>query len=264
MPDWTLYLPTILCGIWDSRFVYTHRICSTSFRSVVTWLTGRTYASTDCTAGVGETIKRKGRVPQACLGKSTSMLWPIDSFQNRVSADSITWPYRGLRSGVDQSRSSIFLKLSAGKLLVFTSSQAQVYFFKIDMKYVVFMCRTIKISISNWPRTGKFSQLLRAGKTVAFDFAHHGHALVTLYVFFLRLNFYALIGQNLTGEFMHKIYAASWILSTLTAEADRVLCQLVFVFRLAWCVRGFKSLKRYWPYLIAFRGCISNGKLFYT
>ena len=40
-------------------------------------------------------------------------------------------------------------------------------------------------------------------------------------------NFYALIGQNLTGEFMRKIYAASWILFTLTAETDRVLCQLV-------------------------------------
>ena len=35
-------------------------------------------------------------------------------------------------------------------------------------------------------------------------------------------NFYALI-----GEFMQKICAASWNLFTLTAEADRVLCQLV-------------------------------------
>ena len=120
-------------------------------------------------------------------------------------------------------------------------------------------------------------------------------------------NFYALINQNLTGEFMRKIYAASWKLFTLTAEVDRVLCQLVmfwtvffhwmykmkygcyqessvihgwfvywvfgwvmcrlskseksdFVFQLAWCVRGFKSLKQYLPYLIAFRSCISNGK----
>ena len=40
-------------------------------------------------------------------------------------------------------------------------------------------------------------------------------------------DFYAVIGQNLTGEFMRKIYASSWILFTLTAEADRVLCQLV-------------------------------------
>ena len=116
-----------------------------------------------------------------------------------------------------------------------------------------------------------------------------------------------LIGQNLTGEFMWKIYAASWNLLTLTAEADRVLCQLfnclfpldvqneirllsrvfsyswpvclllfclrdallvkvgnpisdgiVFVFDLAWCVRRFKSLKWFWPYLIAFRSYISN------
>ena len=48
------------------------------------------------------------------------------------------------------------------------------------------------------------------------------NALVTLCV-----QFYALIGQNLTGEFMRKIYAVSWKLFTLTAEADRVLCQLV-------------------------------------
>ena len=47
------------------------------------------------------------------------------------------------------------------------------------------MYGTIKILISNWPRTRKFSQLLQAGKTVAFDFSHHGHALVTLYVEFL-------------------------------------------------------------------------------
>ena len=47
------------------------------------------------------------------------------------------------------------------------------------------MCRAIKILIANWPRKRKFSQLLQAGKTVAFDFSHHGHALVTLYVQFL-------------------------------------------------------------------------------
>ena len=50
------------------------------------------------------------------------------------------------------------------------------------------------------------------------------NALVTLYY---KSNFYALIGQNLTGEFMRKIHAASWNLFTVTAEADRVLCQLV-------------------------------------
>ena len=39
-------------------------------------------------------------------------------------------------------------------------------------------------------------------------------------------NFCALIGQNLTGEFMRKMYAASWNLFTLTAEADRILCDV--------------------------------------
>ena len=107
----------------------------------------------------------------------TSMLWSINS--------RIPWPVsldRIAGSGVDPSRSSIFLKLSADKLLVFKWSQAEVYFFKIHMKYALFLSRTIKILISNWPRTRKFSQLLQAGRTAAFDFAHHGHALVTLYV----------------------------------------------------------------------------------
>ena len=93
------------------------------------------------------------------------------------------------------------------------------------MKYVVFyMCRTIKILISNWPRKLKFSQFLQAGKTCQL--------LLTFLTKVTRWsrstsNFYALIGQNLTGEFMRKIYAASWKLFTLTAEVDRVLCQLV-------------------------------------
>ena len=50
--------------------------------------------------------------------------------------------------------------------------------------------------------------------------------------------FYALIGQNLTGEFMRKIYAVSWNLFTLTAEADRLLCQLVM----------FLTVFFYWMY----------------
>ena len=96
------------------------------------------------------------------------------------------------------------------------------------MKYFVFyMCRTIKILISNWPRKLKFSQFLQAGKTCQL--------LLTFLTKVTRWsrstqstsNFYAVIGHNLTGEFTRKIYAASWNLFTLTAEADRVLCQLV-------------------------------------
>ena len=60
--------------------------------------------------------------------------------------------------------------------------------------------------------------------------------LVMLYV-----QFYALIGQNLTDEFMRKIYAASW--NSLTAEADRVLCQLVMFLRAAVCKYGEFAIK---------------------
>ena len=66
---------------------HTHRLWSTSFRLVVTWLTElrtyvRTYASTDCSGGVGKTIKRKGGVSQACLAKSTSFTLDIHNMVN--------------------------------------------------------------------------------------------------------------------------------------------------------------------------------------
>ena len=129
-----------------------------------------------------------------------------------------------------------------------------------------------------------------------------------------KSNFYALIGQNLTGEFMRKISAAMET-CLLIAEADRVLCYLlmflksfstgctkwnttaikillyfmaglfiaVLVERCTACqshwksdfgwhrfqkwayslalvrgVRGLKSIKRFWPHLMAFRSSIST------
>ena len=46
------------------------------------------------TGGVGETIKRKGGVSQACLAKSTSFItfaiWSIDSCQNVIGTDQYT------------------------------------------------------------------------------------------------------------------------------------------------------------------------------
>ena len=72
---------------------HTHGICSTSFCLVVTWLTERTYASTDCTGRVGETIKRKGGVSQACLGKSSSFIYDIHNMVNwQLSKQDSHWP----------------------------------------------------------------------------------------------------------------------------------------------------------------------------
>ena len=42
----------------------------------------RAYASTDCTGGVGETIKSKEGASQACLGKSTSFILDIHNMVN--------------------------------------------------------------------------------------------------------------------------------------------------------------------------------------
>ena len=86
------------------------------------------------------------------------MLWSIDSCQNKVSADQ--YHLSESRAQVSTHRSQVFFEVIAGSSLIF--------FKKIHMKYVVFMCPTIKILISNSPRTRKFSQLLQAGKTVAF------------------------------------------------------------------------------------------------
>ena len=111
------------------------------------------------------------------------MLWSIDSCQNKVSADQ--YHLTVSRAQVSTHRGQVFFEVIRWQVTSFQMIAGSSLIFLIHMKYVVFMCRTIKILISNWPRTRKFSQLLQAGKTVAFDFAHHGHALVTLYVQFL-------------------------------------------------------------------------------
>ena len=97
------------------------------------------------------------------------------------------------------------------------------------MKYVVFyMCRTIKILISNWPRKLKFSQFLQAEKTCQL--------LLTILTKVTRWsrstsNFYALIGENLTGEFIRNIYTASgnlftdsWSWQSFVSSCDAFNC----------------------------------------
>ena len=108
----------------------------------------------------------------------TSMLWSIDSWQNRASADQ--YHISVSLAQVSIHRSQVFFEVIRWQVTSFQMIAGSSLIFLIHMKYVVFMCRTIKILISNWPGTRKFSQLLQPGKTVAFAFA-----LVTLYVQFL-------------------------------------------------------------------------------
>ena len=159
-----------------------------------------------------------------------SMFWSTDSCQNRVPR----WPVSldGIAgSSVDPSRSSIFGSYPLP--LVFKWSQAQVYFF---VKFIWNMLCQEPV-IGSWlclcATQLKFWFQTDLGRENSASYYRQGRQLLlTLLTMVTRWsrstsNFYALIGQNLTGEFTRKIYAASWILFTLTAEADRGLCQLV-------------------------------------
>ena len=92
------------------------------------------------------------------------MLWSIDSCQNRVSADQ--YQLTVSRAQVWTHRGQVFFEVIRWQVTSFQMIAGSSLIFLIHMKYVVFyMCRTIKILISNWPRKLRFSQFLQAGKT---------------------------------------------------------------------------------------------------
>ena len=124
------------------------------------------------------------------------MLGSIDSCQNRVSAD---------QYHLTVSRAQVLTHTQVEYLFEVIRWQATSFqmiagsslIFSIHMKYAVFyMCHTIKILISNWPRKLKFSQFLQAGKT--------SQLLLTFLTKVRRWsrstsNFYALICDVLNG-----------------------------------------------------------------
>ena len=141
----------------------------------------------------------------------------------QLSKQGIRWPVspdRTAGSSVDPSRSSIFFKLSADKLPV--SNDRRLKFIFSDVAYQI--CCVGPALLGFWFQTD-----LGRENSASFFKNRRGRPFLTMVTRWSRStsNFYALIGQNLTGEFMWKIYAASWNLFTLTAEDDRVLCQLV-------------------------------------
>ena len=154
------------------------------------------------------------------------MLWSIDSCQNKVSADQ--YHLSESRTQVSTHRGQVFFEVirwqGTGFQMIAGSS---LIFFLIHMKYVVFMYRTIKILISNWPRMRKFSQLLQAGKAVAFDFSHHVHALVTFYVQFLCSDwseFDRWVHAENLGSILNLVYFDSWSWQSFVSTFDVFNC----------------------------------------
>ena len=152
----------------------------------------------------------------------TSLLGSTDSCQNRGSADQchLTVP----RAQVSTHRGRVFFEVIRWQITSFKWSQAQVYFFQWFIWNMLCLRHYVPALLRFWFQTdlgrensARFLKI-QAGKTFAY--------YVTLWSRSTSI-FYALIAQTLTGEFMRKIYGASWKLFTLTAEADRVLCQLV-------------------------------------
>ena len=72
--------------------------------------------------------------------------------------------------------------------------------------------------------------------------------------------------QLLSGVFCYSwlvCLLGFWLRNTsLVKVGNPISDDIVFVFHLAWCLRGLQSLKRYWPYLIAFRSCILTVSLY--
>ena len=62
-------------------------------------------------------------------------------------------------------------------------------------------------------------------------------------------------------QLLSRVFYYSWLVCllgfwlrnmSLVKVGNLISDGIVFVFHLAWCVRGLKSLKRFWPYLIVF------------
>ena len=130
------------------------------------------------------------------LGKTdcTLMLWSIDSCRNRVSADQYHLTVSRAQVEVEVE---YFSKLSADKLLVSNDRRLKfVFFFKLYE--ICCLCRspswfmslwpsTIKILISNLPRTRKFSQLFKntGGEDLFLPWSRVGHALRPIFMLWL-------------------------------------------------------------------------------
>ena len=134
----------------------------------------------------------------------TSMLWSINSCQNRVSAGQ--YHLTVSRAQVSTYRGRVFFEVILdNKLLVFKWSRAQVYFFQNSWNMLCSCAAQLKFWFQTDLGRENSASHYRQGRQLILTF-------LTMVTRWSRStsNFYALIGQNSTGEFMRKIYAASW------------------------------------------------------
>ena len=115
----------------------------------------------------------------------TSILWSIDSCQNRVSADEYHLTVSPAQ--VSTHRGGVFVEVIRWQFASFKWSQAQVYFFQWFIWNMLCLCHYGPARLGFWFQTDLGSEnwasflKIQAEKT----FSYQGHALVTLYVQFL-------------------------------------------------------------------------------
>ena len=145
---------------------------------------------------------------------------PLTAVKTGYPLTSITWPHCGIRCCPIEVK--YFLKLSADNLLVSKWSRAQVSFFKFIWNKLCFCAAQLKFWFKNDLGRENSASCYRQGRQL----------LLTFLIMFTRWSpskpiFMLWLVKIWQVRVMRKIYAASWILFTLTAESDRVLCQLV-------------------------------------
>ena len=174
------------------------------------------------------------------------MLWSTDSCQNGVSADQ--YHLTVSQAQVSTHRGRVFFEVIRWQV---TSFQMIAGSSLIFLKFIWNMLCLCAAQLKFWFQTDL------GRENSASCYRQGRQLLLTFLAMFTRWsrstsNFYALISQNLTGEFMRNIYAASSNLFTLTAEADSVLCQLVM----------FLTVFYHWVYKMKY-SCYQESSVIY-
>ena len=200
------------------------------------------------------------------------MFWLIDSCQNSVSADQYHLTVLRAQVSTNWARGS-FLRVSADKLLLFKWSQAQVQFF---LKCIWNKSCSRAALLKCWFPT----DLGRENSTVFYIYIRGRHFLTVTRWSRSASNFYVLIGQNLTGEFMRKTYAASgnlltdsWSWQSFVSSCDVLNCLFLLgvkneiqllsrLFCNSWLVCLLRFLLTNAPLIKVIGNPISDGSVF--
>ena len=173
-----------------------------------------------------------------------SMLWSIDSCQNRVSADQ--YQPTVSRAQVSTHRGRIFFEVIRWQLTTFQMIAGSSVFFKNFYKYVVFKSpwpSTIKILTSNLPRTRKFSQLFKntGWEDLFLPWSGVGHALRPIWCSDWSKFDRWVHAENLCS-ILKLVYFDSWSWQSFVSTCDVFNCLFPCTGCTKWNTAAIKSL----------------------